>query len=214
MIRGKVLLVHISPRQLIEARRHGVDRAVDLAHLRRRFAATPGPESATAEQRALAQKLRRLKTELAAAFGAVACCTRCARRLSPPAGRWSGGRCCGSVTTGGAFTADDLRALRYGGVRAGGLPLPPIDHAGCTFRGATGCSLEPADRPSACLVFVCDDLRAELDARPDGAAVEALRLELSATFDQFRRSVGAEAGPVGCPWPVPAPAALRHDRRP
>ncbi|RLB64695.1 MAG: hypothetical protein DRI90_04000 [Deltaproteobacteria bacterium] len=174
----------ISLRQLLEARRYGVRRAVDLAQLRVRFAGQPGGGQATVAERELAIRLRDLKTSLAAAFGDVTACAACARNCPPPAGRWTGGRCCGTATSA-VFTTEEVRALKFGGARAGGLPVPSSVFAGCAFRGPTGCSLEPADRPSACLVFACDDLRAELDAKPEGSAVHQLRRDLSSTFDRF-----------------------------
>jgi hypothetical protein len=165
----------ISVRQLVDRLRHPRSRAADLAALRARFAAQPSRWEASEAAIASARRLRELRAELARAFGALEACSGCARGRPEPHGHWDGGHCCGTETLN-VFTADEVAALKLGGGRVGRPPSG--DHAGCAFRGERGCSLEPADRPSICVRYVCLELRAELRERPEWKRVSELCAEL------------------------------------
>jgi hypothetical protein len=164
--------------------RHPRSRADDLALLRRRLVAAPGAGDAPPAETEAALELRRLRVELSEALGTVSSCTRCAHRHPLPAGRWSGGHCCSGPTTG-VFTDDEVAALRLSGTTPRSLTPPISDHAGCVFRGPTGCSIAPADRPNICVRYLCHDLTAELRERGDLARIRALAADIKRTFDRF-----------------------------
>lgn len=76
--------------------------------------------------------------------------------------------------------------MKLAGVRARDLVPPEGDHAGCAFRGPTGCSLPPENRPSICVRYLCLELRAEVRAKPSWARVSELGAALrdeSARFE-------------------------------
>lgn len=175
----------IPVQRLVDGLRHPRSRADEAAALRRRLAAAPGAGAASAEAVEAALAIRRLKVELAAAFGAPSSCGGCARGHPLPHGRWSGGHCCGGRTEE-LFTDAELSALRLSGTTPARLTLPPpSDHAGCAFRGPEGCSLEPGDRPALCAAYVCRDLEAELRERGAFGPIKALRAELRAAVERF-----------------------------
>jgi hypothetical protein len=138
------------------------------ARLRAEAAARPDDD-----ERELARRMRALKDELAAAVAAPGCCTGCAAGRPWPGGAHAGGHCC-SGDTATIFSDDDVAALAQAGTRPRHLVLPASEAAGCAFRGATGCSLAPADRSGLCHSFLCDDLRAELHRAGRLDSVEAL----------------------------------------
>lgn len=174
----------LSPRMLVDRLRHPRSRADELARLRARFDAQPSASDASDEQRALALEMRHLREALAAAIGAVEACSRCAKGHPLPSGRWDGGHCCGGRTLD-IWSPTEAFALKLAGTRATKLEPPRGDHAGCAFRGETGCSLPPADRPSVCLKYICMDLRAELRARPDWAEIARLGKALHVAMERF-----------------------------
>jgi hypothetical protein len=176
--------VLVSVRQLVDRLRHPRTRADDLAALRARFAAQPSRREATPAEIASAERLRALRSQLADAFGHVQACSGCARGQSEPHGHWTGGHCCG-CPTGNVFTPDEVAALKLAGTRMRDLDPPAGDHAGCAFRGPTGCSLGPADRPSICVRYVCLELRAELKEREDWKEVSRLAAELRDEHARF-----------------------------
>lgn len=182
----------ISPRMLVDRLRHPRSRADELARLRARFQAQPSARDATEGQRELALRMRALRLELSAAVGRVDACSGCARGHPHPSGRWDGGHCCGGRTLD-IWSAAETFALKLGGTSATKLEAPRGDHAGCAFRGATGCSLLPADRPSICLKYVCVDLRTELRARDDWGRIAALARELDAAMKAFEATRGDSA---------------------
>ncbi len=155
----------ISVRQLIDRARHPRSRADDLAKLSARFAAQPSSREAGPEAVALAKELRELRLEMVEALEGVSACGGCAKGHPEPAGRWSGGHCCGGGTFR-VFTQNEVAALKLAGTRMRDLRPPVGDHAGCAFRGATGCSLAPEHRPTICVRFICLELRAELRHQP------------------------------------------------
>lgn len=176
----------ISVRSLVDRLRHPRSRANELSRLRARFCAQPGSATATAgrEQVALARELRALRSELGAAFGAVDACRGCASGRPPPAGRWTGGACCGTRTLD-VFSPDEVAALKLGGTRDADLRAPRADHAGCAFRGPEGCSLPAVHRPNVCVRYICLELRAELHDRPDWRNLGKLARALQQTFERF-----------------------------
>jgi len=156
--------------------------------------ALPPPEDATPEQRSAASELRGLRARLSAELAEVRSCGGCARGHPLPNGRWDGGHCCGGKTAE-IFSDDELWALHLGGTMPEDLRAPSSDHAGCAFRGPTGCSLPPVDRPTLCVRYVCRELERELAARGDGARIRFLAGELGRIFRGLtalrdRRSVG------------------------
>ncbi|MEZ4445387.1 MAG: hypothetical protein R3B72_40310 [Polyangiaceae bacterium] len=164
----------ISVRHLVDRRRHPRERADALARLRARFAAQASA-SKDPERISLARELRALRRSLHDALAALQGlpCSGCAFGHPLPEGRYAGGHCCGSDTLR-IFTEPEVLALRLGGTRPRKLRPADGPHAGCAFRGATGCTLEPEDRPSICLRYVCPELHLELRGSPEGRRVLAL----------------------------------------
>jgi hypothetical protein len=184
----------IAARRLVDRLRHPRSRADELAGLGRRFAAAPSPEIAGAEAVALALEMRALRVELSAALAGATGCTRCSRGHPLPAGRWDGGHCC-SGRTEQIFTEVEVAAISLAGTNFLRLAAPRSDHAGCAFRGPTGCSLDPADRANICVRYVCVDLEREL--RDDGrwSEVRRLRAALAKAFARFTSLQSADHDP-------------------
>jgi hypothetical protein len=179
--------VLISLRHLVLRLRHPRSRADELATLAARFAVQPSAREASDEERAVARRMRVLRRELSDAIGAVSACSRCARGHPLPNGRWDGGHCCGGGTFR-VFTPDEVASLKIAGTRVNDLDPPQGDHAGCVFRGPEGCSLEPEDRPSICVRYVCPELREELRTSEDELRwrrVGELARELQRCIDRF-----------------------------
>lgn len=174
----------IPVRYLVDRLRQPRSRAEEALRLRRRFASEPGAAQVPAEEAAAAAELRELRLQLAAAIGAVESCKTCAVGHAPPHGHFAGGHCCG-LATPDAFNDDEVAALRQAGTGPAALRLPVGDHAGCSFRGPTGCSLQTADRPNLCLRYVCPDLQRELHQRGDLVAIEALGTRLEEVYLRF-----------------------------
>lgn len=173
----------ISIRYVIDRLRHPRSRAEEVARLRRQLVQQPG--AVPPAEAAAAQELALLRQELADALGAVRSCSGCARGHPPPHGRWDGGHCCGAATFD-LFNDDEVAALRLGGTTPERLvPPPPGDHAGCAFRGPAGCSLQPVDRPTICVRYLCPDLEQELARRGDLEAIEALAARMEGAYLRF-----------------------------
>ena len=139
-------------RDLVRKWRGPRSRAVEVDAVRKRLrvaSRTAAPDDVVA----LAQELRELKPQVLATFAGVRACTGCGSGRSLPHGRWDGGFCCGGRTDG-VFDDDETAALALAGTRSRDLRGPDGDHAGCAFRGPTGCSLDARDRPSLCVRFV------------------------------------------------------------
>ncbi|AKT41210.1 hypothetical protein [Chondromyces crocatus] len=188
----------IAAHHLIDRLRHPRTRADDLAALRRRFAAVRPPTQAEDEA---AQELRRQRLALSAALSEVTSCGGCAKGHPLPAGQWQGGHCC-SGRTEGVFTDDEVAALRFAGTSHFDLMPPHAAHAGCVFRGPTGCSLRPEHRPNICVRYLCRELEDELRERGQLSAVKALSAELGRAFKNFvrlRPQEGPEDGMDGFP---------------
>ncbi len=175
------MLVHA--RHLVDRLRQPRSRADELLDVRRRLGAAArkptGPRA-----RELAETLRELRIAASAAQGCVHACAGCGRGKPLPAGRFDGGHCC-SGATADIFTDDEVAALALAGTRPAALRPPDGDHAGCAFRGSTGCSLAPADRPTVCVRYICRDLTAEVAARGDIAHVVSHLDRLDDTWAEF-----------------------------
>ncbi len=184
----------ISPRQLLDRLRHPRSRADDLSALRARFAAQPSLREASEAAITSARRLRVLRREMSEALRAVDACHGCARGHPLPAGRWEGGHCCGGQTLA-IWSQEECASLKLSGTDAARLSPPAGDHAGCAFRGERGCSLEPEDRPTLCLRYVCSTLNRELRARGEGSAMGRLAADLDREHRRFTVALhgGAEA---------------------
>lgn len=178
----------ISPRHLVDRLRHPRSRADDLAALRARFNAQPGRHEASEEQIQLAERLRALRVALSEALTGARACGTCAAGHPTPHGRWDGGHCCG-CRTDNVFTPHEVAALKLAGTRPTRLDPPRSDHAGCAFRGPTGCSLHPEDRPTICVRYVCPTLRMELRDEPRWREIARLRRELTDTFARLEQTL-------------------------
>ena len=155
-------------------------RADELLRLRRRLAEAADP-NASATERRLARQLCQLRQSLGTQIGEVQACRGCVR---PHSERWPGGHCC-SGHTEDLFTDHELATLRLSGTSPHQLRPPRSEHAGCAFRGPTGCSLDTAHRPNLCVSYTCRELRSELDQRGDGAAIARLQQRIQVTFARF-----------------------------
>lgn len=171
----------IALHSLVDRARHVRSRADELHALRRRFGAVG---NAGRELAALARRMRELRVEASAALGAVHACTSCTSGCPSPQGVYDGGHCC-SGDTADVFNRDEVAALALAGTRMRHLRAPREQHAGCAFRGSTGCTLRAADRPNVCTLYLCRDLRRELHDRGALDHIEALIDELGATYERF-----------------------------
>lgn len=151
-----------------------------------------------AEVIAMADELRALRREMADAIGEVHACRGCAKGHPAPAGRWDGGHCCGGDTFR-VFTGDEVAALKWAGTSAADLRPPAGEHAGCAFRGPTGCSLSPEHRPTICLRYVCIELRGELRRDPRWRRISELSRAMLERFDALVAARGGALGTTGGP---------------
>ncbi|HEY8428617.1 MAG TPA: hypothetical protein VIL20_09595 [Sandaracinaceae bacterium] len=178
-----VLLSH-----LIRDGRYGRARVAELGRLLARFEAQPGRLLADPMARAMAERIVYLKRALAEAFAGLRACESCAKGCGGTSGFFEGGRCCGTATLD-VFTQPEVRVMNLAGVVPPTRPAEDGDErAGCLFRGSTGCTVNVEQRPARCLVYVCHDLRIELEESGDGPRAERihrLRRELEATFARF-----------------------------
>jgi hypothetical protein len=176
--------VLIAVERLLIKLRQPASRAHELIELRHRLraelAATTDPEEPALARAVLAQK-----HAVAARLDAVHSCRACATHQPFPIGHYDGGACCSGVT-GELFDEHELAALARAGTRPHDLIAPRADHAGCAFRGPTGCTLELAHRPARCVHYLCNTLRRELHARGQLDAIERELAELDLRMQQFR----------------------------
>lgn len=156
--------------------------------MRRILARMPSRRSQVSPaEHAAAQRVTELRVELSGALAGVSSCGTCAVGYPLPAGQWDGGNCC-QATTSALFDENELAALRLTGTTIARLKPPEGAHAGCAFRGATGCSLEPRDRPVLCVRYVCKDLARELHDGKELDRIDALRDALGAAYHEFERA--------------------------
>ena len=137
-------------------------------------------------ERELGLRLRQRREEISAHFTSVTSCAHCAKGAPDPNGRWDGGFCCGGHTEA-LFDEDQLTVLMAGGTSRRFLTLPRSAHAGCAFRGPTGCSLVAGNRPTLCVAYICDELRGELAQRSLLAPIERLIEDLLKDFERFKK---------------------------
>jgi hypothetical protein len=173
----------IAVRYLLDRLRHPRSRAQELLQLRRRLLVARRA-SVSADERELAENMRGLRSRIAIAIGQPTSCATCARRYPPPNGRWDGGYCCGTDTWR-VFTDEELVAIAASGTRAADLVCPQSDHAGCVFRGPTGCTISAVDRPNICLRYLCLTLVGELRERGDLKPIDAMCQELASCLRRF-----------------------------
>lgn len=173
-------------RYLVDRWQQPRSRADEIRTLRRRLIDQPKLDAVSPQEAALAHELRDLRLQLSQAIGAVESCKTCAIGHPPPHGHFAGGHCCG-LKTEDAFNDDELAALRQTGTTPSRLRPPPpgSDHAGCSFRGAMGCSLAVPDRPNLCVRYLCPDLQREVSLRGDLDRIEALGSKMEAVYLQF-----------------------------
>lgn len=177
------LVLLLPVRDLVRRWRAPRSRGADVDAVRRRIGAALADGGSDDAVR-LARELRELRPLVSEAFGRVRACSTCARGRPEPHGHWRGGFCCGGATEG-VFSPDEVAALALGGTRPRDLRPPPGDHAGCAFRGAEGCSLDPVDRPNLCVRFACRELEAELRDDGEWQRVRELTKRLETTFARF-----------------------------
>lgn len=178
-------LLLIPPSQLLDHARRPRSRAHDLARLWARFASAPTAREVAPAAVAKARRLRVIRREMAMMLSDVTACRGCARGHAEPAGRWDGGRCCSSRTLS-VFTREEVATLKLGGTTPRDLVSPDSDHAGCAFRGERGCSLQPEDRPSICLRYICSELREELRTEPRWRRIKRLNRAMLRDFPEAR----------------------------
>ncbi|CAN5874177.1 hypothetical protein BH11MYX2_BH11MYX2_37250 [soil metagenome] len=135
------------------------------------------------EERAVAARIREVKTRVSAALSHVTSCGTCATGKRPPRGAFAGGDCCSGIT-GDLFSEEQLAPLVQAGTTPRKLRAPRTTHAGCAFRGDTGCTLDVGDRPARCIHYTCWGLRNELRKRGELVAMDAQLDELKALMEQ------------------------------
>ncbi|MBA3455792.1 MAG: hypothetical protein H0T42_22035 [Deltaproteobacteria bacterium] len=111
-------------------------------------------------------------------------CASCATGKRWPRGAFAGGDCCTGVTAD-LFSDDEVAALAQAGTRPGDLQAPTGEHAGCAFRGETGCTLEAEDRPERCVSYMCTILRRELHTRGELGEIDGMIAELRRAMSAF-----------------------------
>jgi hypothetical protein len=156
--------VLIPVQRLVDRLAHGPGRAEEVAALRLRLVASRRRHGREAKLCALADELRRDREQLAAVLARGGACSGCARGHPLPAGRYPGGHCC-SGKTEELFDEVEIVALSLSGVAPRDLRPARGEHAGCAFRGPSGCTLPSSIRPNRCLAYTCPELEDELRAR-------------------------------------------------
>lgn len=178
----------VSVQRLIDSvrlRGHPSSRVKEVVQLRSELRALPHRSQQVSRiELERARELRQLRAELSATLTDVESCKSCARGYPEPHGFWDGGNCCGA-TTRALFDETELATLRLAGTTAGALDPPSGPHAGCAFRGETGCSLDAVDRPNICVRYVCRDLARELHTRGLLDRIDELRDAIGAAYKAF-----------------------------
>jgi hypothetical protein len=177
--------VLIAAEHLLIRIRQPRSRAGELIALRQRLR-TELAREVDDEERERARDVLAKKLAVSAALNAVSSCRTCATGAPWPRGGYDGGDCCAGVTAD-LFDDNELAALAHAGTRPRDL-VPPAGadaHAGCAFRGPTGCTLDVKDRPGRCVHYLCEILRGELHARGELDLVEAELAELNRAMQAF-----------------------------
>jgi hypothetical protein len=177
--------VLIAVERLLIKVRQPRSRADELIALRRRLRHEI-ERDVDDEERALARDVLARKLAVSAELHAVSSCRSCATGQPWPRGGYDGGDCCAGVTAD-LFDENELAALAHAGTRPRDLVAPTRSdaHAGCTFRGPRGCTLDVTHRPGRCVHYLCDTLRRELHARGQLDVVEERLGELNRTMQRF-----------------------------
>jgi hypothetical protein len=160
--------VLIAAERLLIKLRQPRSRAGELIELHRRLRAEVR-SSPDADEPGLARAILEQKRRVSALLHGV--------------GSWRGGA---PGVTADLFDDHELAALAHAGTRPRDLVAPREDHAGCAFRGSTGCTLEVAHRPARCVHYACDTLRRELHARDQLDDLERDLAELNHRIQRFR----------------------------
>lgn len=163
---------------------HPRSRALEVSRLRHRMATLHKPRRLGRTEQGIGLRLRRRREEISARLVSAKSCSSCAKGAPEPNGRWDGGFCCAGNTED-LFDDDELAALMAGGTSNRCLTLPRCAHAGCAFRGPTGCSLPAGDRPTRCVAHICDELWCELARRKLMEPIERLVEDLLTDFKRF-----------------------------
>ena len=158
-------------------------RAAELIELHRRLREELASD-VDAGERALAREVHEKKLAVSAELAGVRSCASCAIGQGWTVGTYDGGACCSGVTAD-LFDDNELAALVHAGTRVRDLVPPRRDaHAGCAFRGATGCTLATEHRPARCVHYICDGLRHELH---DRGRLDSIEQKLAALNDAMKR---------------------------
>lgn len=176
--------------------KHPASRAAELTALRGRLRdeLAKNPDEA---ERETARRILALKRTISDSLSSVTSCRGCATGLPAPQGSHAGGACCGGVTAE-LFDDHELAGLAHAGTRPSDLTPPAGSdlHAGCTFRGPRGCTLDVAHRPARCVLYVCEMLTRELHRTGQLEATEQmlseLRQEMTEYIAQHRERVDRE----------------------
>ena len=174
----------IAVERLLIKLRQPASRARELIELRARLRRERAAEI-EAEEQGLAMAVLAQKRVVATHLQAVTSCRSCATGQPFPVGHYEGGACCSGVTAE-LFDEHELAALAHAGTRIRDLVAPRVEHAGCAFRGDTGCTLELAHRPARCVHYVCNTLKRELHTRGELDAIEKELAELDRGMQKFR----------------------------
>jgi hypothetical protein len=140
-------------------------------------------EQPSEQERAVATEIRSVKRRVLTALSHVTSCATCATGKRAPRGAFAGGDCCSGITSD-LFSEEQLAPLVQAGTTPRKLRAPRTTHAGCAFRGSTGCTLDADDRPARCIHYTCWGLRNELRKRGELVAMDAQLDELKALMEQ------------------------------
>jgi hypothetical protein len=191
--------------------KHPASRATELNALRARLRAEIANDASVEEdERVRAVRVLAMKRTISDALAHVTSCASCATGLPAPQGSYAGGACCGGVTAE-LFDDHELAALALAGTRPADL-VPPGGsdlHAGCTFRGPHGCTLDVAHRPGRCVLYVCEALFRELHRKGQLDEIERMLDELRREMTEL---IAVHAARVDREVLAPLVAALEDAR--
>jgi hypothetical protein len=178
--------VLVAVERLLLRIRHPASRAAELTALHQRVRDELAADVDDEEKR-LAREVHEAKLAAADAMQDVASCASCASGQPWPTGHYAGGGCCAGVTAD-LFGDGELPALVHAGTRQRDLTPPAGSdaHAGCAFRGPTGCTLDVEHRPARCVHYTCQTLRRELHRVGKLDGVEAKLAALDESMRQYK----------------------------
>lgn len=140
-------------------------------------------ETPSVDELAIANEIRSVKRRALTALSHVTSCATCATGKREPRGTFAGGDCCSGITND-LFSEEQLAPLVQAGTTPRKLKAPRTAHAGCAFRGATGCTLDADDRPARCIHYTCWGLRNELRKRGELQAMDEQLDELKVLMEK------------------------------